>query len=177
MNEPTGVPQTKAGRHWTPAAVESQIADLLDRLAWEAAAALGQDPYDDTLNRIPSRAAMYAAQLCGDDPRLASAVAQDVSRWARPTTDSDWLGTPLGRAVAASFGADEDPAVEVTHAEAARLLGVSRGRIGQLVTARQLARGPRGSVLRSSVGQLMAERAVRDGDLIGRNKYRREGEQ
>jgi hypothetical protein len=142
--------------------IQRQIAELLDGLAWELAGALGLDLYELSRQRIPQRAALLAAQLTGDDPGVAAEVAQDVGRWAgEATADPMWWQSALGRAVAATFaGPADDADVEISHAQAAELLEVSRGRIGQLLDAGRLERGPNRRVLRASVGQLLAERTI-----------------
>lgn len=72
--------------------------------------------------------------------------------------EPQWWGTPLGRACGAALGQD---GAEVTHSQAAAILGVSRGTISQLVARGTLPRHPHGGVAREAVLRRERERTAR----------------
>ena len=99
-----------------------QLADELDRVLVRPVREAADDETADAL------AALFdpAARL-GDPGRVLAIIGQH----ARP---AEWWGTPLGRLCAPHSDAT------VTHAEAAALLGVARGRISSLLADGHLDR-------------------------------------
>ncbi len=123
-----------------------QIHEEFGAIAGAMAALLG--PTASQLEfQVQARAEMWAAQLLGDDDKEAAQTAIDLMcvRWpgdARPPTD--WWGTPLGMAVAASCGYPN--AEVVSYSVAAAMLGCTKQNITNLLAARthRLVRGPNG---------------------------------
>lgn len=136
-------------------AVAVQIGgELAARWAWWAAW-VGLDEHEAGSHALAARAELAATQLTGDDLALAAETCLDVlgALFAPGDPPDEWWRTPLGRACARTYGyADES----VTQATAARLLGVGRARVGQLLGAGKLDRTPDGGVLRGSVMRRIA---------------------
>jgi hypothetical protein len=133
----------------------AQLRDELSQRAWNWAALLGLDWHDITVERIAGRVGMLAHQLrsAENEDRLAAETAQDVmmALWPEEDPPPEWWSTPLGRAIAASYGL---PGAEAVSASvAAAMLGVSRGRIYQLLGGGKLERHPDGGVTATSVAQ------------------------
>ena len=133
----------------------AQLKDELAERAWNWAQLLGLDWHEFTEQRIADRVGMLAHQLTSaeDEDRLAGAQAQDVmmALWPHEDPPPEWWSTPVGRAVAASYGL---PGAEAVSASvAAAMLGVSRGRVYQLLDAGKLDRHPDGGVTATSVAQ------------------------
>lgn len=98
--------------------------------------------------RLFAQARVLAAQLCGDDAKLAAITAIDV------------LGVlwPAGRECARSF----DGSDAVTQQQAAEILGVTRGTVAQLVHRGDLATAAHGGgVLLASASERLLERRER----------------
>ncbi len=139
--------------------LERQITDDLDRIGGRLGALLGLDVADMISDRARSRAAMIAHQLTGDlDDHQAAEVAIDLMALLWPESDppADWWGTALGRAIACSAGMDGAEAV--TRSVAAAMLGVTRGRVTQLVDAGKLDVHPAGGITRVSIAQRLRGR-------------------
>lgn len=99
------------------------------------------------------------AQLSSDDEHLAAQTVIDCAGHLWPLNpEPEWWRTPLGRLVARSVGGESVP---VTQAEAAAMLGVTRGTIAQLVSRGSLARHPDGGVDRAAVFARMRMLAAR----------------
>ncbi|WP_152362436.1 hypothetical protein [Microlunatus speluncae] len=107
---------------------------------------LGAEHADGLARAVRSRAAELARQLTDPDRSLATAAAEAIQDLV-PDRPRAWWQTPLGQAVAAQV----DPTRTVSQAEAGRILGLTRGRITQLVQSGQLATGPDGKPLLASV--------------------------
>lgn len=137
--------------------VADQLAAELDAAHSEPLRALlGCGPADDLSALIASRAGLLAAQLASDDPHLAADTALDIMCALWPPDASPppmWWWTPLGVAVAAASG--REVARSVTHAEAADILGVTKGTVSQLVHRGTLERHPDGGVKLGSVLERM----------------------
>ncbi len=99
-----------------------QLADELDRVLVRPVREAADDETADALAALFDPAAML-----GDPGRVLAIIGQH----ARP---AEWWGTPLGRLCAPHSDAT------VTHAEAAALLGVARGRISSLLADGHLDR-------------------------------------
>lgn len=142
--------------------VAGQLAvELRERWSWWSGWC-GVDEHLVVALALPARAAVAAAQLVGDDERVAAATAADVvgALWGVEDPPDEWWRTPLGRACARTWWRDDET---VTRSEASKLLGVSRERVRQLVVAGTLDRHPDGGVLRSSVmRRLSGERRQED---------------
>lgn len=134
----------------------AQIQDELERLLWALVPLLGQALHDDYGRRPGEVAGMLAAQLTAGDDRLAAETVIDLAAAGVIPDDpvSEWWATPLGRAVAASVG--HPSAEHVSYSVAGAMLGVTRGRVGQLVAARKLDRHPDGGVSVASIQQRIA---------------------
>lgn len=130
--------------------LERDLAARLDRAAAALAALIGLDIYDGLRPRIPIAAAALASQLVDDDRRLAAQTAIDLQGLVDLDDPAD-VASPVGIAVALTWAGDE---VGVT--DTARLLGVSRGRVYQLLDAGRLDRGADGGVTRASVARRLA---------------------
>lgn len=131
--------------------LERQIVDELGQVAWRLGPLVGLDLVDQLDERTRSRAPMLAAQLTGDDDRLAAETCVDLMACLWPHSDPppDWWRTPLGRALAASAGMDGSASVSMS--VAAAMIGVTPGRVTQLADAGKLDRHPDGGVTRASV--------------------------
>lgn len=140
-------------------AVAAQIQDELERALWALVPLLGPDLHDDYGRRPAEVAAMLAAQLASGDDRLAAQTVIDLAAAGviPDDPDPDWWATPLGRAVAASVG--HPTATHVSYSVAGAMLGVTRGRVGQLVAAHKLDRHPDGGVDVTSIRRRIAELA------------------
>ena len=132
--------------------LERQIVEDIDRMAHRVGAVLGLDITDTISGRARDRAPMVAAQLTGGDARVAAATAIDIMAMWWPESDppGEWWSTPLGRAVAATTTAPGS----VTRTMAARILGVSQGRVTQLLTAGRLVEQDGGVSMRSVMDRL-----------------------
>ncbi len=133
----------------------AQLRDELSERAWNWAGLLGLDWHEFTEQRIAGRVGMLAHQLTSaeNEDRLAAETAQDVmmALWPHEDPPPEWWSTPVGRAVAASYGL---PGAEAVSASvAAAMLGVSRGRVYQLLDGGKLERHPDGGVTATSVAQ------------------------
>jgi hypothetical protein len=136
----------------SPADVERQIGEELDRVAHPIWFLLAPDLLAEMESRIASHARAMAGQLAQDeDDRLAAQTVIDLMTvcYADRDPDSDWWRTPLGRLVARSIGADDAEAV--SRSVAAAMLGVHPGTVAQLVHRGRLDRHPDGGITRASV--------------------------
>lgn len=128
----------------------AQLEDELAAIATSLAALVGVDLCDILATRARQAAPRLVAELA--DGALADEVAADILTvlWPRGEPDLEWWGTPLGLLIApsaaAAFGEDG-----WTHGEAARVLGVARGTVAQLVARGDLVRTPGGGCGRASV--------------------------
>lgn len=136
-----------------------QLADALAAELVDALSAVGwTDLADLARARIWATAKRLATQLSCEDERLAAQTVIDCAGHLWPLDpEPEWWRTPVGRLVARSVG-PEDAAV--TQAEAAAMLGVTRGTIAQLVSRGTLARHRDGGVDRAAVFARMAKRAA-----------------
>lgn len=141
----------------TTEAVARQLQDELDRaIAAPAGSLLGLDLGGLLAERIATRAALLADQLCQDeDDRLAAETVIDVMAALWPSCEpeqageADWWRTPLGRMCARSLGHTDSDAV--TYSVAAAMLGVARGTVSTLASRGTLERHPDGGITRASV--------------------------
>lgn len=104
-------------------------------------------------------AGRVAPSLCSDDEHeVADAVidlasALDIGEH----TDPEWWATPVGQICAASLaGVTTD---QVAAIQAARMLGIGKARVYQLIDAGRLERHPDGGVTLASVYQRMTTRS------------------
>lgn len=136
----------------TVAAAAEQIAEEIEaQHIWPLECNLGPREYFTLLREDAQvTARMMAAQLASGDDRLAAQTAIDLAALIIPDgIPDDWWATPLGRLVAQSVG---HPAAEaVSFSAAGAMLGVSKGRVQQLVTAGKLERHPDGGITSASV--------------------------
>lgn len=121
---------------------EAQLYDELGLVCHLLGNLLGSDVGDFARERLDARARVLVDEV-GDD----SAAAADLLTLLgdRPR---EWWSTPLGLVIAGGMVEDETP---VTHAEAAGILGVSRGTVAQLASRGTLPRCPGGGVPRGAV--------------------------
>lgn len=139
----------------------AQIADDIEaRLIGPLEGLTGLDDglFGPLRERAVAAAARLAAQLASGDDRLAAQTAIDYATALLPEEiPDDWWGTPAGRLIAQSVG---HPGAEaVSFSVAGAMLGVSKGRVQQLVAAGKLERHPDGGVTSASV-RLHARRAA-----------------
>lgn len=150
-------------------AVAAQIATEIHERLWVLGPLVGQDLIELSMDaqRLRLTATRLAAQLLDDRDDggelgvhaddIAAETAQDVmcGLWPRSDPPDEWWQTPLGRAVARSVGLDSSEAVSAS--VAAAMLGVSRGRVYQLIAAGKLDRHPDGGVVRSDILRRLAD--------------------
>lgn len=140
--------------------VAAQLADELGDIVRTLGDVLGLDLRMDMEQRLDSRVAILAAELCCEDDRLAAEAVRTLigARWPDgcdiPPT---WWSTPAGRMVARSVGRDDTEAV--TWSVAAAMLGVTKGTVSQLMHRKSLTRHPDGGITRSSVLERLAAQA------------------
>lgn len=141
------------------AAAADQIADEIEAKLWSLECLIGGGE-DFTLirQRATSAARMLARQLASGDDRLAAQTAIDLASAILPEEiPDDWWATPLGRLVAQSVGHPSAEAVSFSVAGA--MIGVSKGRVQQLVADGRLERHPDGGITSTSV-RMHARRAA-----------------
>jgi excisionase family DNA binding protein len=140
---------------------DAQLTDELTNLATALGALLGPD----LVTLLGDRAGQAAPRLVADltDGDLGDEVAADLLAvlWPHGDPDLSWWRTPLGRAVAPHWAAHQDRSW--THAEAAEVLGVTRGTVAQLVARGDLARHADGGVQVTAV----VARLIRLGERPG----------
>ena len=129
------------------------VRDIEDRLARQVsslAVLLGTDIVEHLLPRCHGGAERLARQVCDPDPRVAAQAVIDLARLV-DLDDPACVASPLGVAVAATGVCGE-----VGATGAARLLGVSRARVYQLIDAGVLERRG-GGVSRLSIARRLAQ--------------------
>ncbi|MGQ0680641.1 MAG: hypothetical protein ACT4OM_13485 [Actinomycetota bacterium] len=148
-------------------AVALQLADELHLVLWPAASLMPgiRDLILDP-QALMADCERLAHQLLDDREQvdelginadeIAAETAQDVicGLWPRSEPDHEWWTTPLGRACARSYGIEDAGAVSAS--VAASRLGVSRGRVYQLLREGKLDRHPDGGVVNASVMRRLA---------------------
>jgi hypothetical protein len=130
----------------------AQIAEEIDaRLLWPLESLLGPgEEFTLLRQRAAVTARMMAAQLASGDDKLAGQTAIDLAASVLPDEIPDeFWATPLGRLIAKSVG--HPGAEEVSYSVAAAMLGVSKTRVQQLVSAGKLERHPDGGITSASV--------------------------
>jgi hypothetical protein len=103
-------------------------------------------------DQVHAHAVMWAANLLGDDDRLAAQTVIDLVSVLFPgdaDPRTEWWRTPLGQAAARSTGYPSAEAV--SYSVAGGMLGCSKQYIGKMVAAGRLHRGPAGGVTMTSV--------------------------
>lgn len=134
------------------AAVAEQIRAEVGTVVAAVAALLGPSAAHIE-HQVNGASIMWAAQLLGDDDKLAGQTVIDLMnvRWPNEAIPPlEWWRTPLGRVVAASTGLPTSDVV--SYAIAGRILGCSKQNVQGLVDSKQLTRGPGGrGVTRDSV--------------------------
>lgn len=136
----------------------AQIEDMIAERMWPAEAVLGPRPEFDAIRGYAAGAARtMVAQLRGGDDKLAAQTAIDLAALLPDRIPDDWWRTPLGRLVAQSVG--HPSAESVSFSVAAAMLGISKGRVQQLVTAGRLDRHPDGGITSVSVAMRAREAA------------------
>jgi len=139
-------------------AVAAQIREELERLLWSLVPLLGQD-LDELFGRRPgAKADMLAEQLTSGDDHIAAETVIDLAAAGVIPDDPGlaWWASALGRAVAASVG--HPSATHVSYSVAGAMLGITRGRVGQLVADGKLERHSDGGVDVGSIRRRIAER-------------------
>ncbi|MCB1290778.1 MAG: hypothetical protein KDB45_04510 [Mycobacterium sp.] len=141
-------------------AEDTAVEQLADALAAELVDALSAVGWTDLADlaraRIWATAERLAAQLDPSDEHVAAQTVIDCAGHLWPVDpEPEWWRTPLGRLVALSVGRED---AAVTQAEAAAMLGVTRGTIAQLVSRGTLARHRDGGVDRAAVFARMLTR-------------------
>jgi hypothetical protein len=148
--------------------VAKQLSEELHARLWPLGMLVGEDLIEMATDgpRLRSAARRLAAQLLDDrqggedlgiDPdSIAAETAQDVMCGLWPNNDppAEWWHTPVGRAVARSYGIEGSEAVSA--AVAAAMLGTSRAWVYRLLDAGKLDRHPDGGVVRASVMMRLA---------------------
>ncbi len=130
-----------------PTDLEAQLADEIGRaILGPVARVLGEQHAAALTPAARQRAAELARQLTDPDRTVAAAAAEAVQDLI-PDRPRGWWQSPLGQAVAAQT----DPTRTISQAEAGRILGLTRGRISQLVQGGGLETGPDGKPLLTSV--------------------------
>ena len=138
-------------------AADDQAASEVGAAVWRLAPFLGADRTLDLQRDAEARARAHAHQLADlDDEDVAAEAALDLlsALWGDQPPPVAWWRTPLGRAVATVAG-DGDEAVSKT--VAAAMLGVTPGRVTQLLAAGKLDRHPDGGVTTVSVAQRLRD--------------------
>ncbi len=133
--------------HETAAA---QLVDELGAIATAMAALLGPDLVAVLTDRADQAATRLVAELA--DGPLGDEPAADILALLWPHSDPDlsWWRTPLGLLIAPHWAAHRDD-TGWTQAEAAEVLGVTRGTVAQLLARGALARAEGGRVSVASV--------------------------
>lgn len=128
-----------------------QIHDALERAVWALVPLLSHHIADVAGPLIASRSAGLAAQLTSGDDRIAAETVIDLAAAGIIPAEPGgaWWATPLGRAVASSVG--HPSATHVSYSVAGAMLGVTRGRVGQLIAGHKLDRHPDGGVSVDSI--------------------------
>lgn len=109
---------------------------------------LGEEARPALAGLADRRAEELTEQLTGEDRLAAHDAARAMVQLAR-AADTAWWRSPLGQAYAAA--GVTAPSETITQAEAARRLGVTRGRVAQLVKAGKIATSSDGQPLLASV--------------------------
>ncbi len=134
----------------TSALIRAEVAELLDaRLTGPVRALLGDDLADLLTERIWTRSKQVAERLLGADRALAAQTVTDLAG-ILPEPTPQWWRTPLGQVVGRTYDADQAIAV----GEAIAILGISRTRYYQLVSAEKLRPVPGGVSLASVLDRL-----------------------
>ncbi len=101
--------------------------------------------------KLEQHAQVWAAQLLGDDDRLAAQTVIDLISLLWPNSDipAEWWSTSLGRATARSVG--HPTAAVISYTVAGAMLGCTKQNISKLIEAGRLHRAPSGGVTSASV--------------------------
>lgn len=129
----------------------AQVADEIEtRLIWPLEMLLGPgEEFTLLRQRAGVTARMMVAQLASGDDKLAAQTAIDLAAVLPDAIPDGWWATPLGKLIAQSVG---HPSAEaVSFSGAAAMLGVSKGRVQQLVSGGKLDRHPDGGITAASV--------------------------
>lgn len=152
-----------ADPHW--AAVVDQLRDeLTARLVLPLSELAGGDLHALLAPRVA--AASEQAALALVDPSAAPGAARTVmyALWGQSDIPGSWWQTPAGALVAGAMASDAT-GERVTHAQAAAMLGVTRGTIAQLTSRGTLERHPDGGVDLASVLNRIARRHGQPGRI------------
>lgn len=141
-------------------AAEQLCEDVHARVVVPVAGLLGTDLEAILRVRVDEAADRIVAELSDADAAAAAGTAHDLVfvLWGESDPEPQWWQSPLGRLVA---GALSDRADKLTHAQAARMLGVTRGTVATLVHRGTLERHPDGGVLASAVMRRLSRSARR----------------
>lgn len=123
---------------------------VMARLVDPAAAILGTDLHETLAVRAESRANQVAADLTDPDKRIAAEAVISLAPLLPDDPDPEWWRTEIGMAIGHAY----EPPQTVGPTEAARILGVTRGRIYQLRNAGQLQTSAGGLLLSSVLDRL-----------------------
>jgi len=137
--------------------LEDDIHERLQLQAYAFEELLGEDLIDPGLlnDRLVSRARYYAAQITGPNIHTAAQTAIDLGNaLSVDLQDPEEWSTPLGRACALTF-----EHTEVGATAAAKILGVSRARVYQLLDTGKLDRRGDG-ITRASIARRIAAQEV-----------------
>lgn len=137
------------------ATLTAQIADELDtRLTDQIAKLLGHDLRDLISGRIAAKAPTLASLITHTEEhiRWLTVTALMTTLWPTATPEEsdepEWWLTPLGRACARVLADENDESI--TQLVAARMLGITRGSVAQMVARGNLPRHEPG-VSRSAI--------------------------
>jgi type II secretory pathway pseudopilin PulG len=135
----------------------AQLRDDVGAIVWGLTALVGpSEAMRAAEQQVQARAAVWAAQLLGDDDRLAAQTVIDLVNVLWPGDGgppAEWWQTPLGQATARSVGY---PGAEViSYSVAGAMLGCTKQYVGKLVAGGRLQRGPAGGVTTGSVRAIL----------------------
>lgn len=139
-------------------AVGDQAAAEIGAAVWRLAPFLGPDTIHHQRD-AEARARQHAAQLRDlDREDVAAEAALDLlsALWGDQPPPVEWWRTPLGRAIATVAGHGDEA---VSKTVAAAMLGVTPGRVTQLLTAGRLDGHPDGGVTAVSIAQRLRDLA------------------
>jgi len=131
--------------------LRAEIANLLADRAFLLAGAIAPELAGALGAAAAAGSERVVADLLGDDERAAAAagILLVTLAWGEGDPPDEWWHTPAGRAVARTVTAD--PGESVRAATAARMLGVSSQRVGDLLAKGKLELAPDQKVSLQSV--------------------------
>ena len=132
--------------------LETDICQRLELVVLQIDDLLGDDLIDRRIlhDRLTARARQYAGQLTAGNPREAAQTAIDLASLVDLDDPAD-AASSLGIACTLTFDHGE---IAATHA--AKLLGISRNRLYQLIESGKIDRGPAGGISRASIARRLS---------------------